>query len=121
MAIEKVFAVKAEPAEIWDALWRDLGEGEDGAYEVERSSWPTGFSLRLTIGGVPALLTYAITQRAEHCEVLARLEPEGFRYMLYQFVTFGHFGRNFELALVEGLANLKRAVEGEPTDENTSA
>jgi hypothetical protein len=34
------------------------------------------------------------------------MEPEGFRYAVFRVITFGRANLNYELALVEGLANL---------------
>ena len=111
--IEKAFAISAEPGVIWDALWADLSGGEQGAFRVEAVHWPSELALQVSLGGIPSRLTYRIEPRGDHCEVSARLEPLGFRYKLAQVLTFNHFKRNFELILVQGLSNLKTAVEGE--------
>ena len=111
MTIEKAFAIKAEPAAIWDALWSDLARGETDRFEVEESHWPSGFALRLDLAGLPCRLSYKIERRREGCEVAAKLEPLSRLYNLYQFVTFGHFRRNYELLLVQGLSNLKQSLE----------
>ena len=39
------------------------------------------------------------------------MDPQGFRYLISRIITFGRADTNYELLLVEGLANLKRAVE----------
>jgi hypothetical protein len=44
--------------------------------------------------------------------VAAGLEPHGVRYRVSQVLTFGHFKRNFEMVLVQGLSNLKTSIEG---------
>jgi hypothetical protein len=111
--IEKAFAIKAEPADIWNALWHELGQGDESRFVVEQSHWPYGFTIRLELAGLPSLLTYRIKQREEDCEVSATLQPLGRRYGLYQMLTFGHMRRNYEVMLVQGLVNLKEAVEGE--------
>jgi hypothetical protein len=111
MAIEKAFAINATPAAIWDALWSDLGAGEQCRYSVEQSNWPNRFTLRLDLAGLPCLLSYRIVQRPQDCEVAATIEPLSRRYNLYQLLTFGHLRRNYEMLLVQGLVNLKQALE----------
>jgi hypothetical protein len=109
--IEKAFAIEAEPSVIWDALWSELSEGEEGAFAVEESHRPHMLSVRVRLGGLPALLTYRIEGKDGHSETSATLEPLSFKYNLYQFLTLGQSRRNYELILVQGLANLKEAVE----------
>ena len=111
--IEKAFAVKATPAAVWDALWADLGEGAEGSYELVRSHWPSGFSLRLSLAGMPCELSYAIRGRETDTEVSASIQPRSWRYRLYQVLTIGHYKRNMEMILVISLSNLKKALEGE--------
>jgi hypothetical protein len=115
MTIEKVFRIEAPAQEIWRALWSELGEGRDPAALSPESTWPERLSLQVTIAGVPCRLTYIIEATDGACEVTASLDPIGARYRLYQALTFGHFRRNCELLLAQGLANLKQAVEGEGT------
>ena len=112
MTIEKAFAIEAAQTAIWDALWRDLGGGEEGRFAVTNSHWPNVFTLSLDLAGLPVSLSYEITPRDGFCEVAARLEPSGLRYALYQMLTFGHFRRNFEVMLAQGLLNLKASLEG---------
>jgi hypothetical protein len=114
MTIEKAFAINAAPEAIWDALWADLGAGEEGRFAIEHSNWPKRFTLRLDLAGLPCLLSYRILPRADDCEVAATIEPMSRRYNLYQLLTFGHLRRNYELLLVQGLVNLKQSLEGEP-------
>jgi hypothetical protein len=109
--IEKAFAIEATPEVIWDALWADLGEGDESLYKLEESNWPHSFSLRLSFGGMPSDLTYRIEQREGYCEVSASLTPLTKRFAVFLALTFGHIRRNYEMLLVEGLANLKEAVE----------
>jgi hypothetical protein len=111
MTIEKAFAIKAVPAAIWEALWADLSEGEEGRFAVEHSNWPNRFTLRLELAGLPCRLSYRIGQRDDDCEVAVTLEPLSRRYLLYQMLTFGHMRRNYEMMLVQGLINLKQALE----------
>jgi hypothetical protein len=112
MSIEKAFAIEGTPEAIWDALWADLAEGDESAYNLEGSTWPRVLQLKVDMSGVLCLLTYTIEQRDGFCEVAAALEPLSKRYSLYYLLTFGHIKRNYEMMLVEGLANLKAAVEG---------
>jgi hypothetical protein len=112
MLIEKVFAIEADAGEIWDALWGDLAEGEDGAYEVIEAHRPRDLVLEVVLGGTPSRLSYRIEPAGPHCEVSATLEPRGLRYRLAQVLTFNHIKRNYEMVLVQGLANLKASVEG---------
>jgi hypothetical protein len=112
VTIEKVFAIEAEPAAIWEALWSDLANGDESAYSVEHSTWPESLTLRVKLSGMPCELTYRIEPRDGHCEVSADITPLSSRYGLYQVLTFGHLKRNYELVLAVGLSNLKAAVEG---------
>lgn len=118
VAIEKAFAINAEPAEIWAALWQDLSRGEEGHFKVETSTWPTLLAIQVKLGDLPARLTYRIESKDGHCEVAVTLDPLSSRYRLYQFLTLGHLRRNYEILLVQGLVNLKQAVEGRPPAED---
>ena len=119
MTIEKAFAVQAAPGDVWQALWDDLSSGDQTLYAVEESHRPSLLCLRLKLGDLPVLLTYRIERTPEHTEVAATIEPQSRRYLLYQLLTFGHLRRNYEMLLVEGLANLKRSLEGGPEQEAT--
>ena len=114
MSIEKAFAIEAPPEAIWDALWADLAQGDESLYNLEGSTWPTQLQLTVDMSGLPCLLTYTLTpmQQDGVTEVAASLEPLSKRYSLYFLLTFGHIKRNYEMLLVEGLANLKAHVEG---------
>jgi hypothetical protein len=113
MLIEKAFAIEAEPTAIWDALWSDLTAGDAARYTVEQSNRPERIAIKVELGGLPVLLTYLISPKDAYAEVSVTLQPLTVRHALYQIVTFGHFGRNYEMMLVQGLANLKTALEGE--------
>jgi hypothetical protein len=117
MAIEKAFRIEAEPPAVWEALWSELSTGEPQAFTVEQSNWPSLLSLTVGLSGIQALITYRITAVDGHSEVSATLEPLSRRYLLYQVLTFGHMRTNYEMMLVQGLANLKEAVEGEAQPE----
>ena len=119
--IEKAFAIEAEPAAIWEALWHDLSNGDEDAYSVEHSTWPETITLRVRLSGLPCELTYRIEQREGHSEVSATIQPLSSRYGLYQLVTFGHLKRNYEMMLVVGLSNLKSALEGTPLQAEEEA
>lgn len=116
MSLEKAFAINAEPAAIWRALTGELEVADGGGYEVERAVPNELLSIWVDLqSGIRAMITYRIIPRDEHTEVVATIEPEGFRYALFRVLTFGRADVNFEIMLTEGLANLKSAVEGEAT------
>ena len=120
MSIEKAFAINAPPTEVFAAIERDLrdaGEHEGETFEVLRREPPNSIDLRVTIGGVSCWLTYRLADRGGHTEVTGVLTPFGLRYMFFKFVTLGLRDQGFEIALVEGLANLKAEVEGNVDDE----
>jgi hypothetical protein len=124
VTIEKVFAIRAEPREIFAALERDLEAAADYAgttHEVLQRDPHRSLDLRVTIGMVPCRLTYRIIQTPEHSEVAATLTPYGWRYAMFQIATLGMRRSFFEMALVEALSNLKSAVEdAEFPDESES-
>lgn len=112
MAIEKAFAVKAEPAAIWRALTGELEVADASTYTIERAVPNERLSLSVDLpGGVRALLTYTLTPRDGHTEVVATMVPQGLRYAVSRIITLGRADTNYELVLVQGLANLKDAVE----------
>jgi hypothetical protein len=114
MPIEKAFAIKAPPREIYAALERDLESARAHAgdtFEVIRRDASRSMELRVTIGGVPCWLTYTLTPKDGHTEVVAWLVPFGWKYAFFRIITLGMRNQNYEIALVEGLANLKAAVE----------
>jgi len=112
MAIEKAFAVEASPEVIWDALWADLQQGDEGAYTLDSSSRPSKLDVGVKLGHIRCLLQYRIERKDGFSEVAATIVPISKRFGFYQVLTFGHVGRNYEMLLVTGLANLKAAVEG---------
>ena len=112
MTLEKAFAIKAEPAAIWQALTAELAQAEQGAYEVERAVTNESLSIWVTLQmGVRAAITYRLIPREDHTEVVATMAPQGFRYVLFRILTLGRADVNYELALAQGLSNLKAAVE----------
>lgn len=112
MALEKAFAIHAEPAVIWRELTRELAEAPPGSHTVERSLEARELSVRVELqNGIEALITYELIPREDHVEVVARMEPQGFRYGFMRAITLGRYDTGYELALAEGLSNLKEAAE----------
>ncbi len=114
MPIEKAFAIKASPDKIYAAIERDLTGASPYAgktFEVIRRDPGRSFDLRVTISGIPCWLTYRLEPKPDHTEVIAILTPFGFRYTLFRIITFGLRDQGFAMALVQGLVNLKAAVE----------
>ncbi len=113
MTIEKAFAIKASAHDIYAALERDIAtaSGDDSGFEVLRREPDREIELSVTIGGIPCWLTYRLDPRADHTEVVALLTPFGFKYAFFHIITLGLRNQGFEVALVQGLANLKQAVE----------
>ena len=113
MFLEKAFAIKAEPAVIWRALTGELEVADEGDYSIEQAIPNELLSLWVDLqGGISALLTYRLIPRDDHTEVVATMEPQGLRYAIFRMLTLGRADTNYELLLVQGLANLKEAVEG---------
>ena len=120
MPLEKAFAIKARPPAIWDALTGELRVADEEHYRVERAITNQELSLWVELqGGITAALTYRLIPHDDHTEVIATMSPQGFRYAIFRIITFGRSDTNYELLLVQGLANLKRAVEG-VTDEEAA-
>lgn len=115
MTIEMAFSIEAAQAAVWEALWSDLSSGDATAYTIIEAHRPRILSLEISLGGIPARLTYTIEDRDDHCEITAVLEPRGFRYQLSRIISFNHIKRNFELLVFQGLVNLKLAAEGRPS------
>ena len=114
MVLEKAFAIKAEPAAIWQALTGELEIADEAHFDVERAVPNEFLSLWVNLqGSIRTLLTYRLIRRDDHTEVVATIEPHGLRYAVFRMITFGRADTNYELLLVEGLANLKRAVEAD--------
>jgi hypothetical protein len=120
MAIEKAFAIKAPPAAIYAALEHELAtewEHSGETFDVLRRERGKSLELRVTMAGVPCWLTYRLEPRADHTEVIATLVPFGWKYAFFRIITLGLRTADFEVALVEGLSNLKAAVEAEESPE----
>ncbi|MBI4570688.1 MAG: hypothetical protein HY723_01960 [Chloroflexi bacterium] len=116
MPIEKAFAIHAEPAAIWRTLHSELDAAAgEGGYEIDQAVPNELLSLWVEIQrGIRANLTYRLIPRDGHTEVVATMYPQGLRYAIFRILTLGRADTNYELLLVEGLANLKRAVEDGP-------
>jgi len=124
VSIEKAFAIHASPREIYQALERDIAgaQSHDGeTFEVLRRDPDRSLELRVTIGGVPCWLTYRLLPRDGYTEVAGVLTPFGFKYTLFRLITLGLRDEGFTMALVQGLVNLKEAVEGPGGAEETGA
>ena len=114
MPIEKVFAINAPPPAILAAIEGDLADAaahEGAIYEVLRRESDLAIDLRVTIGGIPCRLRYALEAKDGHTEVTGTLTPYGWRYAVFRTMTFGLRDSNFAVTLVQALANLKAAVE----------
>ena len=108
-----LWRIKAEPANIWRALTGELEVADEGHYSIEQAIPNELLSLWVDLqGGISALVTYRLIPRDDHTEVVATMEPQGFRYAIFRILTMGRADINYEMVLVEGLANLKAAVEG---------
>lgn len=118
MPLEKAFAIKAEPAAIWDALTGELAIGDESTYEVDRAIPRQELAIWVQLmGGIRASITYRLIPHDDHTEVVATIVPQGFRYVMFRILTFGRTDTNYEMLLAEGLSNLKQAVEGESPDD----
>lgn len=110
--MEKAFAIHAEPAVIWRALTEELSQALPGSHAIERSVEERELVLRVELqSGIDAVITYELIPREDYVEVVARMAPQGFRYAILRAFTFGRCDVGYELALAEGLSNLKKAAE----------
>lgn len=116
MPIEKVFAIHGSANDVYAALQRDLASAsgyEGDAFDVISRERDHRIELRVKMGGVPCFLTYTIDEKPEHTEVTAALEPHGWQWVMFQIATLGMRRSALEMALVQGLVNLKQEVEAE--------
>jgi hypothetical protein len=112
MALEKAFAIHAEPAVIWRELTRELAQAPPGSHTIERSVPDRELAVRVELqGGIEAVIIYQLIPREGYVEVVARMEPQGFRYSFMRAITLGRYDVGYQLALAEGLSNLKKAAE----------
>ena len=113
MALEKAFAIHAQPAVIWRELTRELAQAPPGSHTIERSLPDQELAVRVELqSGIEAVITYQLIPREDYVEVVARMEPQGFRYALMRAITLGRYDIGYQMALAEGLSNLKKAAEG---------
>ena len=113
MTLEKAFAINATPEAIWRALTGELEVADAATYTIERAIPNEQLSLWVNLmGGVRAVLSYTLVPRDGHTEVVATMVPQGLRYAIFRIITLGRADTNYEIVLVEGLSNLKAAVEG---------
>ena len=111
--MEKAFSINAKPPKIWDALVAEFNLADESIYEVEQSIINEFLALRVKLqDGIEAQITYRLIPQDDHTEVVATIQPEGFRYALFRMITMGRSDINYEMSLVVGLSNLKEAVEG---------
>jgi hypothetical protein len=116
MPIEKAFAIRSSANDIYSALQRDIASAsahEGDVFEVVRRERDRLVELRVTIGGIPGILTYMITETPDHAEVSASFEPQGWRWVMFNLATLGLRRNSIEMVLVQGLANLKEDVENQ--------
>lgn len=124
MSIEKAFAIHASPERIYAALEEELrvaAAESDDACEILESVPNRSFELRVTIGGVQCWLTYRLEPKEGYTEVSGRLMPFGWRYLLFRVITLGQRDYGFAMALVQGLSNLKEALESPDDGADTDA
>jgi hypothetical protein len=124
MSREKAFAINASPERIYAAIERDLvsaAQHEGDTFEVLSRDPPRSINLRVTMGGVPCWLTYRLQPRDNHTEVTAVVTPYGWKYALFKIIRFGMGDQGFDVALIEGLANLKAEVEDTESDTPSRA
>ena len=122
MPIEKVFAINGSANDVYAALQRDLASAsphEGETFEVISRERDRRIELHVKMGGVPCFLTYTIDEKTEHTEVTALCEPHGWQWVMFQIATLGMRRSALELALVQGLVNLKAEVEAEEAEAAT--
>ena len=113
MADERAFAVKAPPELIWRLLREEAQQGVDGGRaEILHPEAPRQMVLKVQMGwGLQVEYDYAIAIKAEHTEVSCRVRPHGVRHRMANLVSFGRGKSPYQLALTQGLANLKLEAE----------
>lgn len=112
MALEKAFSISATPETIWRVLTGELEVADASAYTIERAVPNELLSLWVDFrNGIRAIITYKLVPRDGHTEVVATMAPQGLRYGIFRIITFGRADTNYEMLLVQGLSNLKQAVE----------
>jgi hypothetical protein len=113
VTVEKAFAINASPYAIYRALVNELAEADaaGGDFTVLRRDPGRAIGVRTRVGFVPCDVSYELLPRDGYTEVVARLVPLGWRAALFRIATLGLREQNYAVVLVQGLANLKAAVE----------
>lgn len=119
MTVEKAFAIHASPYAIYRALAEELAEADaaGGDFTVLRRDPGRAVEVRTRVGFVPCDVSYELLPRDGYTEVVARLVPLGWRAALFRIATLGLREQNYAVVLVQGLANLKAAVEATAASE----
>ena len=116
---ERAFAILAPPDRIWRALLQEVHAGVDsGRAQIVRQEAPRALLLNVRIGwGLAVRYDYRLTPTPQHTsdapetEVAVTVDPYGLRHALANIITFGRAMTPHMLAVTQGLANLKQAVE----------
>lgn len=118
---ERAFAILAPPDRIWRTLLEEVQLGvESGRVEIVRQVAPRTILLDVRIGwGLAVRYDYRLSHGPEHApespvtEVAVAVTPYGFRHAMANIITFGRALTPHMLAVTQGLANLKQAVEAD--------
>ncbi len=113
MAHPVTFAIQASPAAIWRVLLAEIDIGvAAGRARLRDLEAPRVLSVDVALGwGLRVRYHYTLTDRGRHTEVEASAAPSGIRYRVAAVLTLGRAARAYRLALAQGLANLKAALE----------
>ena len=113
MADDRAFAVQAPPEVIWRLLRQEAQEGvESGRARILRQEAPRRMVLTVQMGwGLQIEYEYGIAVKEDHTEVSCRVRPHGLRHRMANLISFGRGTTPYQLALTQGLANLKQEAE----------
>lgn len=113
MADERAFAVQAPPELVWRLLRAEAQQGvESGRAQILHQEAPRRMVLLVQMGWrLRVEYEYAIAVKPEHTEVSCRVRPHGLRHRMANLVSFGRGTSAYQLALTQGLANLKDEAE----------
>ena len=108
MADDRAFAVQAPPEVIWRLLRQEAQEGvESGRARILHQEAPRRMVLTIQMGwGLQ--IEYV---KEDHTEVSCRVRPHGLRHRMANLISFGRGTTPYQLALAQGLANLKQEAE----------
>ena len=122
---ERVFAIAAPPHRIWRLLLDEVRQGvESGRAAIVRQEASRALVLDVRLGrGLGVRYDYLLTplpRRAGETDgpqtaVAVHVAPYGVRHALANVVTLGRAMTPHMLAVTQGLANLKAAAEGDPS------